>query len=83
MRSLVVSEFIAVAGVMETPGTALLRSLLEHDLVDGPNLLIHPLVLGNGKRLSIDGSGPTPLSLVDFQALKSSGFVSLTYRPAR
>ncbi len=42
----------------------LLRSLLAADLVDGLTLLIHPLVLGEGRRLFDDGTALN-LELVD------------------
>jgi hypothetical protein len=45
-------------------------------------VLVHPLVLGGGKRLFPDCGGRIPLQLVDSQTFKT-GIVSLTYVPAR
>jgi dihydrofolate reductase len=60
----------------------LVRSLMEHDLVDEYRLLVHPIVLGAGKRLFADGMAQTVLDLVDARAF-GSGVVALTYRPRR
>jgi dihydrofolate reductase len=59
---------------------ALLRWLLEHDLVDELNLRLHPVVVGDGLRLFPE-RGPTHhLELVDSQQMPS-GVSILTYRP--
>lgn len=39
----------------------LVQSLVAHDLVDEYHLMIHPLVVGRGKRLFPDGNPETPL----------------------
>ncbi len=58
---------------------ALLRSLLAADLVDGLTLLIHPLVLGQGRRL-FDERGPElTLELID-SVTTSKGVIIATYR---
>jgi dihydrofolate reductase len=59
----------------------LVRSLLAHDLLDELRLLVHPLVLGNGRRLFAEGTAPAILRLVESVAT-STGLMILTYRPA-
>ena len=58
----------------------LLRSLLDEGLLDELTVLIHPVVLGKGKRLFEGGSERADLDLVDSKIF-STGVVSLTYRP--
>jgi dihydrofolate reductase len=43
----------------------LVQSLLRHGLIDEFVLLIHPLVLGSGRRLFREGVPSTTLRLVD------------------
>ena len=43
----------------------LIQSLMQHDLVDEFLLMIHPIVLGSGRRLFRDGGPPANLRLVD------------------
>ena len=45
----------------------LLRSLLRHDLIDEIRLLIHPLVLGSGRRMFDDDLPLTRFKLTDSQ----------------
>jgi dihydrofolate reductase len=59
----------------------LVQTLVAHDLVDEYALMIHPLVLGKGKRLFRDGSVPANLRLVDSVAT-TTGVMILTYVPA-
>jgi dihydrofolate reductase len=60
---------------------ALLRWLLEHDLVDELHLLLYPVVVGDGLRLFPE-RGPThDLELVESQAMPR-GVTIQTYRPA-
>jgi len=49
-------------------------------LIDEFILLIHPLVLGSGRRLFADGSPYTTLRLTDSKAT-TTGIVIATYRP--
>jgi dihydrofolate reductase len=58
----------------------LVESLMRSDLVDEYILLIHPLVLGSGRRMFNDGP-VTPLRLVDSKTT-TKGVVIATYRPA-
>jgi dihydrofolate reductase len=66
---------INVSGSIE-----LLQTLLRHGLVDELGLLVHPVVVGRGKRLFGDGFN-TALDLMRTQTF-SSGVVLLAYRPA-
>ena len=59
---------------------ALVRSLLREGLLDELRLMVHPVVLGSGKRLFDDGERES-LELVDATAF-GSGVVSLVYRPS-
>jgi dihydrofolate reductase len=56
--------------------------LLEHGLVDEVLLLVHPVLLGTGKRFFSDGTPPRELALVGTK-VASSGVVISTYRPSR
>ena len=60
----------------------LLRTLLEHDLVDVLRLKVFPLVLGDGARLFGETSDKKPMRLVDTQTL-ADGVAILTYEPVR
>lgn len=59
----------------------LVQALMQHDLVDEYVLMIHPLVLGSGKRLFREGVAKTPLRLADSKTT-GTGVVILTYQPA-
>ena len=59
----------------------LVRSLMPRDLVDELVLLIHPLVLGSGRRLFADsGSSPSAFELVD-SATTGTGVLIASYQP--
>jgi dihydrofolate reductase len=60
---------------------ALVRSLLEEGLLDEIQLMVHPVILGSGKRLFEDGGDRRALELVDSRTF-STGVLYLTYRPA-
>ena len=60
---------------------ALVRSLLEEGLLDELRLMVHPVVLGSGKRLFVDGGERRPLELSGSKAF-GTGVLDLTYRPA-
>ncbi len=64
-----------------TGSATLVQSLLQDDLLDELGLMIHPVVVGSGKRLFQEGGGPKGLKLVDSMTF-STGVVSLTYQPA-
>jgi dihydrofolate reductase len=60
----------------------LVRTLIRHDLVDEYVLLIHPLVLGTGRRLFPDHGSRAELELVD-SVTTTNGVVIATYRARR
>jgi dihydrofolate reductase len=78
----------AVARLKQQPGDDLLifgsgelvRSLMRRNLVDDYVLLIHPLILGSGRRLFTDGAF-AELRLVD-SVTTTTGVVIATYQPA-
>jgi dihydrofolate reductase len=78
----------AVARLKEQPGKdicvmgsgVLVQSLMRRNLVDDYLLLIHPLVLGPGRRLFADDGAFAALRLVEAQTT-STGVVIATYRP--
>ena len=61
----------------------LLRTLMEHDLVDEYRLMVFPVVIGSGKRLFEDGSTRTALRLTEARPVGPDGVVVLTYEPKR
>ena len=79
----------AVAGLKQESGQSLtvlgsgqlIQSLRRRDLIDEYLLLIHPLVLGSGRRLFPDGGPPATLRLVDAKPT-TTGVLIATYRPA-
>jgi dihydrofolate reductase len=79
----------AVAGLREEPGGdivilgsgELAQSLIRHNLVDEYTLLIHPLVLGSGRRLFTEGVAVSALRLAG-SVTTTTGVVIATYQPA-
>jgi dihydrofolate reductase len=77
-----------VARLKEQPGKDLavlgcgdlLQTLMRHGLVDVYVLLIHPLVLGRGRRLFNDDTKHAPLQLVK-SVPTTTGVIIATYRP--
>jgi dihydrofolate reductase len=59
---------------------ALVRSLLRAGLLDELRLMVHPLVMGSGKRLLGEGGDRKALELVDSKTF-STGVLYLSYRP--
>jgi dihydrofolate reductase len=60
----------------------LVNTLATHDLVDEYRLMIHPIVMGTGKRLFREPGGMARLRLVDSKA-SSTGVLIATYSPVR
>lgn len=67
---------IAISG-----SATLVRSLLHEDLLDQLRLMLHPVVVGSGKRLFDGWSDQKPLKLVDSRTF-TTGVEYLTYQPA-
>lgn len=79
----------AVAQLRQPPGKdlnvmgsgELIQTLMRQDLIDEYLLLIHPLVLGAGRRLFAEGGPPAPLRLVD-STVSPTGVLIATYQPS-
>ena len=79
----------AVARLKEEPGKdlvvlgsgELVQALMRRNLVDEYVLMIHPLVLGSGRRLFNEGGAFATLRLVDTKTT-TTGVVIATYEPA-
>jgi dihydrofolate reductase len=68
-------------GELQVHGSgALIRSLLDHDLVDEIQLIIVPVVLGQGTRLFPDAGPDIALDLVESR-VDSKGVTIQIYRP--
>jgi dihydrofolate reductase len=60
----------------------LVRTLMEHDLVDELRLMVYPVVLGAGERLFGETSAKKPMRLVDTKTI-GDGLALLTYERVR
>ena len=77
-----------MAALKEQPGDdltvlgsgELIQSLRRRDLIDEYLLLIHPLVLGSGRRLFPDGGPAAALRMVDAKPT-TTGVLIATYQP--
>jgi dihydrofolate reductase len=71
-----------LAGEIVVPGSRkLVRTLIEHDLVDEVRLMVYPFVLGAGERLFGETSDKKSLRLINNRTL-GDGLVYLTYEVA-
>jgi dihydrofolate reductase len=79
-----------ISGLKEQPGEnigvagspSLVRSLLQEGLLDELTLMIHPVVVGNGKRLFNEESRRKRMQLVHSKMTRT-GVAILTYQPTR
>jgi len=60
----------------------LVQSLMQANLIDEVLLLVHPVVIGSGKRLFEDGMDSTALKLSETKTF-DSGVIFLRYQPDR
>ena len=58
----------------------LVHTLMQHQLVDEYRFMVHPVVLGKGKRLFTEEIGQMKLHLIETKAFKT-GIVILHYQP--
>jgi dihydrofolate reductase len=61
----------------------LAQTLMRHNLVDEYRLMVHPVVLGTGKRLFRDDDGSRRLLRLVDSTTSGTGVLLLTYRPAQ
>ncbi|GAA3619247.1 dihydrofolate reductase family protein [Nonomuraea rosea] len=69
------------ANIGITGSPTLVVALLRDGLLDELNLLVHPIVIGTGKRLFEEGAGQIPLALTHSVTF-STGVLNLTYKKA-
>ena len=69
-------------GELQVHGSgALIRWLMDHDLVDEINLFTYPVVIGQGTRLFPDAGPDTALELLESR-VTPDGLIIQVYRPA-
>ncbi len=61
---------------------SLVQSLMEAHLIDEYKFLVHPIIMGRGKRFFKEGKVPTRLKLIKTKTL-DLGVVLLCYEPAK
>lgn len=69
------------SGIQVWGSSELIQLLLKNDLVDELWLMIHPLTLGKGKKLFVDGAIPAAFTLVE-TTVTSSGVIIANYKRA-
>lgn len=69
-----------IEGTIIVPGSAsLVQSLLNAGCVDEINMIVHPVVLGNGKRYLDNISARNDLKLIATKQYETSGSLRLRY----
>jgi dihydrofolate reductase len=68
-------------GILIMGSATLIQSLMEADLIDEFRFLIHPVIMGSGKRFFKDGMHTKTLQLINKQTL-GQGVELLCYQPA-
>ena len=91
-NSILIGDNVAeeISRLKEQPGKdisisgspTLVRSLLQDGLLDELRLMVHPIVVGSGKRLFEEGGDQKALELLDSETF-STGVLYLTYQPAQ
>ncbi len=69
-----------VGDILVFASATLAESLREYGLIDEYRLMVHPVVLGSGKRLFKEGAAGTDLALADVSKT-GPDVLLLTYRP--
>jgi dihydrofolate reductase len=67
--------------IVVSGSATLVRSLLREGVLDELRLMVHPVVVGSGRRLFENGEVHAALELVSSESF-STGVLNLTYRPA-
>ena len=68
--------------ILITGSGNLVQSLMQTDLIDEYKFLVHPIIMGSGKRFFKEGMDTTRLKLVKTQTF-NVGVVLLCYQPAK
>ena len=68
--------------VLVSGSITLVSSLVENGLLDELELMVCPMLVGQGRQLFEEGTGPVSLALSESRALGNGG-LHLTYRPGR
>jgi dihydrofolate reductase len=73
-----------VGGIVQVPGSLrLVQALFEADLVDELHLMVYPVVLGTGRRLSGETSEKSDWRLTEAKPVGPDGVLVLIYERAR